>query len=196
MKRFHLHVSVVNLDESIRFYSTLFAARPAVQEADYAKWMLEDPRMNFAISTHRQPVGVNHLGFQVDSDVELRGMHARLLAADSQLIQENEQPCCYARSDKYWVTDPTGIAWETFHTLGSIPVYGEDTAVFNHGASPVAVSNESRLTPAYCIPAEKTAPQTVSADCCDGPVPSRVDACCVDDAGAKNEGQSGCGCDG
>jgi hypothetical protein len=125
MKRFHLHVSVKNLEESIRFYSTLFAEQPAVRRPDYAKWMLEDPRVNFAISTHRQPLGVNHLGFQVDSDEELRSMHAQLQAADSKLIQENEQPCCYARSDKYWVTDPTGIAWETFHTLGSIPVYGK-----------------------------------------------------------------------
>ena len=114
MKRFHLHVSVENLDESIRFYSTLFAEEPMVRQSDYAKWMLEDPRINFAISTHRQPVGVNHLGFQLDSDEELRGMHAQLLAADSKLIQENDQPCCYAKSDKYWVTDPTGIAWETF----------------------------------------------------------------------------------
>jgi len=118
MKRFHLHISVNNLDESIRFYSTLFAAKPTVLQSDYAKWMLEDPRINFAISTHRQPVGVNHLGFQVDSGEELRGLHTQLQAADSQLIQENEQPCCYAKSDKYWVTDPTGIAWETFHTLG------------------------------------------------------------------------------
>jgi catechol 2,3-dioxygenase-like lactoylglutathione lyase family enzyme len=129
MKRFHVHVSVDNLDESIRFYSTVFATRPTVQHADYAKWMLEDPRVNFAISTHRQPEGVNHLGFQVDTDDELRSMHAQLEAAGAQLIQENEQPCCYARSDKYWVTDPTGIAWETFHTLGSIPVYGDAALV-------------------------------------------------------------------
>ena len=166
MKRFHLHVSVQNLEESIRFYSTLFAEQPAVQQSDYAKWMLDDPRINFAISTRRQPVGVNHLGFQVDSDEELRGMHAQLLAADSQLIQENEQPCCYARSDKYWVTDPTGIAWETFHTLGSIPVYGEDTAIFNHGASPVPVANEDRRsTAACCVAAEKTAPKAAVAGC-------------------------------
>ena len=131
MKRFHVHVSVDDLAKSIRFYSTLFATMPAVQHADYAKWMLEDPRLNFAISTRRQPEGINHLGFQLDTDDELRSMHAQLEAADSQLIQEKDQPCCYARSDKYWVTDPTGIAWETFHTLGSIPVYGEDTPVFN-----------------------------------------------------------------
>jgi catechol 2,3-dioxygenase-like lactoylglutathione lyase family enzyme len=142
MKRLHVHVSVNDIRESVRFYSALFAAEPVVLKDDYAKWMLEDPRVNFAISTHRQPVGLNHLGFQVESDEELRGMQAQLKAADAQMVQENEQPCCYARSDKYWVTDPTGIAWETFHTLGSIPVYGEDTAVFNHGTSAVPVAKE------------------------------------------------------
>jgi catechol 2,3-dioxygenase-like lactoylglutathione lyase family enzyme len=167
MKRFHVHVSVDNLDESIRFYSTLFAAQPTVQQSDYAKWMIEDPRMNFAISTHRQPVGVNHLGFQVDSGDELLGMHAQLEAADSQVLQEDEQPCCYARSDKYWVTDPTGIAWETFHTLGSIPVYGEDTPVFNHGASAVPVPNQAATgNSACCVPAEKAAPKADRTGCC------------------------------
>jgi hypothetical protein len=169
MKRFHLHVSVNNLDESIRFYSTLFAAQPSVLQSDYAKWMLEDPRINFAISTHRQPVGVNHLGFQVDSGEELRGMHTQLQAADSQLIQENEQPCCYAKSDKYWVTDPTGIAWETFHTLGSIPVYGEDTPVFNHGATTVP------NTCACCVPSAAK----VNEPCCDPAVASAKEACCA-----------------
>jgi len=109
MKRFHVHVSVDNLDQSIRFYSTLFAAGPSVRQSDYAKWMLEDPRINFAISTNRQPVGVNHLGVQVDSGEELRGMNAKLLAADSQLVQENAQACCYARSDKQWIADPQGV---------------------------------------------------------------------------------------
>ena len=150
MKRFHIHVSVNDLAQSIRFYSTLLAAKPSRVEADYAKWMLEDPRMNFAISAHRQPVGVNHLGFQVDTDDELRGMHAKLQAADAQLIQENDQGCCYARSDKYWITDPTGVAWETFHTLGNIPVYGEDTPVFDHGASSVPVQTKGATSGAPC----------------------------------------------
>jgi lactoylglutathione lyase len=95
--------------------------------------------VNFAISTRQQPQGINHLGFQLDTDEELQAMHAQLEAADAQLVQENDQPCCYARSDKYWVTDPTGIAWETFHTLGSIPVYGEVTPVFSHEGSVVPV---------------------------------------------------------
>ncbi len=156
MKRFHVHISVDDLDESIGFYMKLFGAQPTVRQSDYAKWILEDPRVNFAISTHRQPVGVNHLGFQVDSGEELRGMRAQLQAADSQLVQETEQACCYARSDKYWVTDPTGIAWETFHTLGNIPVYGEDTPVFNHGASTVPVQNQATTGQSTCcVPAEK-----------------------------------------
>src|ERR1700730_10484974 len=160
MKRLHVHVSVNDLPASIRFYRTLFAAAPLVTKSDYAKWMLEDPRLNFAISTQRQPAGVNHLGFQVDTDEELRGMRAQLEAADARMVEENEQPCCYAKSDKYWVTDPTGIAWETFHTLGSIPVYGEDTAVFNHGASAVPIDNHPT---ACCLPAPKAQP---AATCC------------------------------
>src|SRR5438445_421810 len=166
MKRLHVHVSVNDLAASIRFYQTLFGAQPAVTKPDYAKWMLEDPRVNFAISTHRQPVGVNHLGFQVDTDEELRGMRAQLEAADARMVEENEQPCCYARSDKYWVTDPSGIAWETFHTLGGIPVYGEDTPVFNHGASVVAVPSQAATDKACCVPAGKTASSADRSSCC------------------------------
>ena len=165
MKRFHVHVSVNNLEESIRFYSTVFAAQPTVRQQDYAKWMLEDPRINFAISTQRQPVGINHVGFQVDSDEELRGMHAQLKAADATLIQEDQQPCCYASSDKYWVTDPTGIAWETFHTLGSIPVYGEDTKVFDHGTSAIP-AQPSTVKAQCCVPAQKNKPAVGESGCC------------------------------
>jgi catechol 2,3-dioxygenase-like lactoylglutathione lyase family enzyme len=160
MKRLHVHVSVKDLAASIRFYQTLFGAEPAVTKPDYAKWMLEDPRVNFAISTHRQPVGVNHLGFQVDTDEELRGMRAQLEAADARMIEESEQSCCYAKSNKYWVTDPTGIAWETFHNLRGIPVYGEDTPVFNHGASAVPVESPAA---ACCAPPKVSKP---AASCC------------------------------
>jgi catechol 2,3-dioxygenase-like lactoylglutathione lyase family enzyme len=161
MKRLHVHVSVKDLPASIRFYRTLFSAEPVVTQPDYAKWMLEDPKVNFAISINRQPVGVNHLGFQVETDEELRGMRAQLEAADARMVEESEQPCCYAKSDKYWVTDPTGIAWETFHTLGSIPVYGEDTPVFNHGESSVPIE---KSTAQCCVPAQRTAPP--AASCC------------------------------
>ena len=166
MKRFHLHISVDDLDESIKFYSALFAAQPAVRQPDYAKWMIEDPRLNFAISTGRQPVGINHLGFQVDSDGELRALHPQLQSADTQLVQESDQPCCYARSDKYWVTDPTGIAWESFHTRGSIPVYGQDTLVFDHGSSAVPLQSETGTDKAICcVPTEKMASKA-GASCC------------------------------
>lgn len=167
MKRFHVHVSVANLSESIRFYSELFGNEPAVRKPDYAKWMLDDPRVNFAISTQRQSVGVNHLGFQVDSDEELRGMRAQLVAADAKMLQEDEQPCCYARSDKYWVTDPTGIAWETFHTLSSIPVYCEVTPVFEHGTSVTPVSSEGvPVKTACCVPAAKAGSKPGQSQCC------------------------------
>ena len=155
MKRFHVHVGVENLDRSIQFYSAMFAAQPSVRHADYAKWMLEDPRINFAISTRRQPVGVNHLGFQVENDQELRGLHAQLQAADARLIQEDEQPCCYARSDKYWVTDPSGIAWETFHTTGESTVYGDGS-----GENQARIAHEKAT--ACCVPQSQ---QTKSACC-------------------------------
>jgi catechol 2,3-dioxygenase-like lactoylglutathione lyase family enzyme len=129
MKRFHVHVSVDDLPQSIRFYSTLFGAEPAVTKPDYAKWMLEDPRLNFAISQRGGQPGVNHLGLQTDSDEELETLHGQLQRADLSAHAEQNIPCCYARSNKYWVTDPTGIAWETFHTLGSVPTFnGESEA--------------------------------------------------------------------
>jgi lactoylglutathione lyase len=124
MKRFHVHLGVDDIADSIRFYSTLFGAEPTVRKADYAKWMVDDPRINFAISARGAEAGVNHLGFQVDSDEELKGMRERLTAADAGLTEESDAHCCYAVSDKYWVTDPQGIAWETYHTLGDIPVFG------------------------------------------------------------------------
>jgi catechol 2,3-dioxygenase-like lactoylglutathione lyase family enzyme len=127
MKRFHVHVAVNDLDKSIRFYSTVFGAEPAVVKSDYAKWMIEDPRINFAISARGAEAGVNHLGLQVDSDEEFRAMREQLAAADSTIVEETGANCCYAKSDKYWVTDPQGIAWETYQSLGSIPMFGADS---------------------------------------------------------------------
>ena len=129
MKRFHVHANVDDLSASIAFYSKLFGAEPTRVESDYAKWMLDDPRINFAISTRGSAPGVNHLGFQVDSEDELTGMRDRLVEADAGLVEEIGAHCCYAESDKYWVTDPQGIAWEAFHTLGSIPVFGQHEVV-------------------------------------------------------------------
>jgi len=125
MKRFHVHAHVEDLQASIAFYSKLFGAEPARVEGDYAKWMLEDPRINFAISTRGDKPGVDHLGFQTDTEEELAELKARAQSADMSLLDEGETTCCYARSDKYWVTDPQGIAWEHYHTLASIPVFSE-----------------------------------------------------------------------
>lgn len=127
MKRFHVHVAVADLDQSVGFYSTLFGIEPSVRKADYAKWMLDDPRINFAVSQRTEKLGVNHLGLQVDSDDELESMRDQLEQADSAMLDEAGAQCCYAKSDKYWITDPQGVAWETFHSLGAIPVYGEDS---------------------------------------------------------------------
>ena len=128
MKRFHVHAHVEDLGKSIAFYSKLFGAEPTRLESDYAKWMLEDPRINFAISTRGGKPGVDHLGLQTDSDEELAELKARAREADLTLLDEGETTCCYARSDKYWLTDPQGIAWEQFHTLGNIPVFSEKQA--------------------------------------------------------------------
>ncbi|MBI5258076.1 MAG: glyoxalase/bleomycin resistance/dioxygenase family protein [Burkholderiales bacterium] len=128
MKRFHVHLHVDDLARSIGFYSKLFAAEPTRVEADYAKWMLEDPRINFAISTRGQRPGLDHLGFQTDDAAELAELKARAESADMALLDEGATTCCYARSEKHWVTDPQGIAWEHFHTLGNIPVFSEAQA--------------------------------------------------------------------
>ena len=128
MKRFHVHVHVADLDKSIGFYSTMFGAAPARVEADYAKWMLDDPALNFAISTRGGAAGIDHLGLQTDDPAELVTLKSRAEAAGAALLDEGQTTCCYARSEKHWVTDPTGIAWEHFHTLQNIPVFREASA--------------------------------------------------------------------
>ncbi len=127
MKRLHVHISVDDLASSVDFYATLFGDRPNVLKADYAKWSLEDPRVNFAISQRGRAVGLDHLGIQVDSAEELQEVGERLAASGARLVKQKDAACCYARSDKAWVNDPQGIAWETFHSHGEITVYGEDT---------------------------------------------------------------------
>ena len=136
MKRFHVHVHVEDLQKNIAFYSAMFDAQPTRVESDYAKWMLEDPRINFAISSRGRTPGVGHLGFQVDSEGELAALKDHAQKADMSLLEENNTSCCYAKSDKYWVTDPQGVAWEQFHTLGNIPLFGgeEPAATCGTGA--------------------------------------------------------------
>jgi len=134
MKRFHVHMHVDNISKSIAFYSKLFAAEPARVEIDYAKWMLDDPRVNFAISTRGDKSGLDHLGFQVDDPSELAELKTRAESADMALLEEGTTTCCYARSNKHWVTDPQGIAWEHFQSLGNIPLFNENSKI----ADPIA----------------------------------------------------------
>ena len=157
MKRFHVHVHVEDLQASIAFYAKLFAAEPTRVESDYAKWMLDDPRINFAISNRDGQRGVDHLGLQTDTEGELVELKGRAQAADMTLLDEGETTCCYARSDKYWLTDPDGVAWEQFHTLGSIPTFSQKAA-------------EPASTAACCAPAPRGKPIGIAvksgSSCC------------------------------
>jgi lactoylglutathione lyase len=173
MKRFHVHVHVDDLDKSIGFYSKLFAAEPVRVETDYAKWMLEDPRINFAISTRGTRPGIDHLGFQTDDAQELAALKARAEAADLALLDEGETTCCYARSEKHWVTDPQGIAWEHFHTLGHIPVFsqGQPTPTAAACCTPdVATKANPAEASACCAPTPRGkaigVPVEPSSSCC------------------------------
>ena len=125
MKRLHVHVAVDDLQISIGFYSALFAARPSVTKPDYAKWMLEDPRVNFAISTRGRAPGLDHLGIQVEDKNELKEIYGRLHAAGGAIIEQGQTSCCYAQSEKSWIDDPAGISWETFLTTGESTDYGD-----------------------------------------------------------------------
>jgi hypothetical protein len=127
MKRMHIYVAVKEIPESIKFYSTMFGVEPSVVKKDYAKWMLDDPRVNFAVSTFGQATkGLDHLGIQVESADELREIASRLKSAEQTIVEQKDAACCYARSDKAWATDPNGLSWESFFTMGETTVYGED----------------------------------------------------------------------
>lgn len=130
MKRLHVHVGVNDLDRSIGFYSTLFGAEPSVVKSDYAKWMLDDPRVNFAISSgHHAAKGIEHLGIQVENGEELAEVYGRLKAADRPVLEEGATTCCYAKSEKSWIADPDGVVWEAFFTHGEATVYGDSPAL-------------------------------------------------------------------
>lgn len=145
MKRMHVNLSVTDLADSIKFYNALFACEPAVVKPDYAKWMLDDPRVNFAITTRGERKGIDHLGIQVENDDELGEVYGRLKSAGAPTIEEGATTCCYAESEKTWIFDPEGIAWETFLTRGESPVYGNDQ--IKHG----------KVESACCTPAQKSA---------------------------------------
>ena len=162
MKRFHVHVHVDDLAQSVAFYSKLFAAQPSRLEGDYAKWMLDDPRVNFAISTRGAKPGVDHLGFQADDAEELAELKARAGSADLALFDEGATSCCYARSEKHWIVDPQGIAWEHFHTLADIPVFGEREATGESDAGSACCAAAPRGKPlGIAVTADKP-----SSSCC------------------------------
>ena len=162
MKRLHVHVSVEDLDQSIRFYSTLFAAEPTVTKSDYAKWMLDDPRVNFAISTGAHASkGIEHLGIQVESPGELAEVYDRLKAADRPVLDEGATTCCYAKSEKSWIADPQGVVWETFYTTGEATHYGA-------GPELVKLASDNAAANACCAPvmSKPAAPASSCATSC------------------------------
>jgi predicted enzyme related to lactoylglutathione lyase len=167
VKRFHVHVAVSDLSKSIAFYSAMFGEQPDVVKPDYAKWMLEDPRINFAISHRGQAPGVNHLGMQADNDAELEAIHANLQRADTAVLAEKDAHCCYARSDKYWVTDPQGIAWESFRSLATIPLFGSAESDISGTTAASSCGSGATAAAPCCSPAEQqVAPTTKSAGGC------------------------------
>ena len=157
MKRLHVHVAVNDLQHSIGFYSALFAAEPTVIKADYAKWMLDDPRVNFAISTRGRQAGLDHLGIQVENKDELKEIYERLHKAGGDVIEQGQTSCCYAKSEKSWIDDPAGIAWETFLTKGESITYGDGT-----GENTARVAHEKQG--ACCVPQAAAAP--AASACC------------------------------
>ena len=174
MKRFHVHMNVADLQSSIAFYTRLFGAGPARVEADYAKWMLEDPRVNFAISARGARPGLDHLGFQTDSADELAEMKASAEQALMPTLDEGETTCCYARSEKHWIVDPTGVPWEHFHTLGAIPVFNEAAPADGAAccAPAPAAAHADAADTACCAPAPRGKPVAIpvrgagSSSCC------------------------------
>jgi predicted lactoylglutathione lyase len=156
MKRMHVHVAVDDLQQSIGFYAALFAAEPAVIKTDYAKWMLDDPWVNFAISTRGRQPGLDHLGIQVETGDELKEIYARLHKAGGNIIEQGQTACCYAKSEKSWIDDPAGISWETFHTTAESINYGDGSG-----------EREARVAhaKACCTPQASDAPATASACC-------------------------------
>jgi len=157
MKRLHVHVAVENLPQSIGFYSALFAAQPAVVKTDYAKWMLDDPRVNFAISTRGREAGLDHLGIQVENADELQEVYARLRQAGGNVVEQGQTACCYAKSEKAWIDDPACISWETFLTTGESTTYGDGT-----GERAARVAHERQG--ACCVP--QAAPVAETPKCC------------------------------
>jgi predicted enzyme related to lactoylglutathione lyase len=156
MKRFHVHVGVEDLPQAIGFYSTLFATKPAIVKPDYAKWMLDDPRVNFAISMRGRQPGLDHLGIQAESGDELKDIYSRLHKAGGNIVEQGQTACCYAKSEKSWIDDPAGISWETFHTTGESIDYGDGS-----GERVARVAHETSC----CAPAPHVAEPAAACGC-------------------------------
>ena len=166
MKRFHVHLVVENIEHSIDFYNKLFGQQPAKRFADYAKWMLEDPRVNFAISARGHATGVNHFGFQVDSPEELLEIKALAeTAAPGQVLEQGQASCCYAKSEKHWTIDPTGLAWEHFHTLTDSQEFGDDNTPHDGACCIPLHGSDQDPTAACCLPNKTSA---TPGTCCGG----------------------------
>jgi catechol 2,3-dioxygenase-like lactoylglutathione lyase family enzyme len=163
MKRLHVHVSVDDLDQSIQFYSALFAAPPTVDKPDYAKWMLEDPRVNFAISKRGTLAGLDHFGIQVENQEELHEVYDRLKKADRPVLEQGATTCCYAQSEKSWVTDPQGLSWETFLTTGDSTVYGDSADLGAIRTTATACCTPETPQGACCTPKPE---MPASTSCC------------------------------
>jgi hypothetical protein len=159
MKRLHVHVAVDNLDQSIGFYSALFAASPSVVKSDYAKWMLDDPRVNFAISTRGRQPGVDHLGIQAETTDELTEIYGRVRRAGDNVVEQGQTRCCYAQSEKSWIEDPAGISWEAFFTTGESTDYGDGS-----GERVARVAHEGANAKACCVP-EQAEPVAAACGC-------------------------------
>jgi catechol 2,3-dioxygenase-like lactoylglutathione lyase family enzyme len=157
MKRLHVHVSVEDVPQSVRFYSTLFAAEPAMVKPDYAKWMLDDPRVNFAISARGGQAGLDHFGIQVETPVELQEVYGRLQKANRPVLEEGATTCCYARSEKAWITDPQGLSWETFLTSGESTVYGDSADLGAIRTASVGLVTSAAPAGACCAPKQQAA---------------------------------------
>ena len=166
MKRFHVHIAVSDLAQSIAFYSAMFGEQPTVVKTDYAKWMLEDPRLNFAISDRGSAPGVNHLGLQAEDEAELEAIHANLQKADTAVLAEMGAQCCYAKADKYWVTDPQGIAWENFRSLESIPLYGSSKVERDLAERAGCCAGGDALVSSCCAPAGAAVAEPVKSGGC------------------------------
>ena len=164
MKRLHVHIAVEDLPRSVAFYSTLFAAQPTVLKEDYAKWMLEDPRVNLAISARGASPGVEHLGIQAETGEELAEVYDRLKAADAPVLEEGATVCCYAQSEKSWVNDPAGVPWEVFHTVGESAVYGGGPEI--EGGRLAATPTGMAIPATACCPAPAPKIETAPAGCC------------------------------